>query len=456
MKHSIGTALLVIALTGFATLAEAQTVSWPPPHYAVTNLGTLGGSESNGYGGVTNRDNVTNGGWASGDSFLRGDQTEHAFVWNGVMTDLGTVGGPNSSTPWPQKNTYGLIVGQAQGSQIDPLKENWGVAYGCNTRSGICDGYKHLQFGFLWQNGVMTALPTLGGNNSTATSDNNNNPGYVVGMAETATVDPTCARPQRLDYRAVVYEPHVLPNNTVYYQPHELPMPKSTSDTISVAFGINDNRDVVGLSGTCGTPDTSALGVHALLWPNGLWGVAPSVLPGLGGVMNNGAFVINDSGWIVGISDPPGDQTTHAVLWQKNLQNGEYAAIDLGTLPGDVFSVANDINASGHVVGVSCDANSNCRAFLWERGVGMVDLNSLVGSSLYLTFGGGINDSDEIAGSAFDPSTGDTTAFLASPAPAAQIAGDSARKITLPENVRTSLQRRLHLRPLGGPRTAQQ
>ena len=36
MKRSIGPAMLVIALTGFATLAEAQTlVRAPPPHYAV-------------------------------------------------------------------------------------------------------------------------------------------------------------------------------------------------------------------------------------------------------------------------------------------------------------------------------------------------------------------------------------------------------------------------------------
>ena len=75
MKRSIGPAMLVIALAGFATLAEAQTVSGPPPHYTVINLGTLGGSQSNGYGGVTNN------GWVSGDSYLPGDTTEHAFLW---------------------------------------------------------------------------------------------------------------------------------------------------------------------------------------------------------------------------------------------------------------------------------------------------------------------------------------------------------------------------------------
>jgi probable HAF family extracellular repeat protein len=94
-------------------------VRWPPPHYAVINLGTLGGSGSNGFGGVTNN------GWVSGDSLLSDDATEHAFVWgwrDGAMTDLSTLGGLNSSVPFPQKNTHGLIVGQSQGSQVDPLK----------------------------------------------------------------------------------------------------------------------------------------------------------------------------------------------------------------------------------------------------------------------------------------------------------------------------------------------
>jgi hypothetical protein len=46
------------------------------------------------------------------------------------------------------------------------------------------------------------------------------------------------------------------------------------------------------------------------------------------------------------------------------------------------------------------------------------------------------NEQGEIAGYAFEPSTGDAPGFLAIPAPAAQIAGDSAQKIMLPENIR--------------------
>lgn len=434
MKRSIGPAMLVIALTGFATLAGAQTVHWPPPHYAVINLGTLGGSGSNGYGGVTNN------GWVSGDSFLSGDATEHAFVWrDGVITDLGTVGGANSSTPVPQKDTHGLIVGQSQGSRIDPLGEYWGVAYGCNTPDGKCTGWQNLQFGFVWQKGVMTALPTLGGNNSSALGDNNL--GQVAGWAETGKVlgekpNGVCSPPQQLEIKAVVYGPkrgevHILPT--------------FPGDHLAGALGINDNGDVVGLSGGCFVPDYQNLPAaarHAVLWRNG----RVSDLGGLGGVMNNAAFVINNAGQIVGTSDPTGDATTYAVLWQ----NG--AITNLGTLPGDFSSVAADINAQGQVVGTSCDVNFNCRAFLWDHGV-MIDLKSLVSSPLYLTSAEGINDYGEIAGTAFDPATGDTPAFLAVPSPAAQIAGDSVKKMILPANVRASLQRRLRL---GFGATAQQ
>jgi probable HAF family extracellular repeat protein len=285
MKRNIGPAMLVIALTGFATLAGAQTVSGPP-HYTVTYLGTLGGFSSNGYGGVTNN------GWVSGDSSLPGDKTEHGFVWrDGVMTDLGTLGGANSSTPWAQKNNLGLIVGQAQGSQTDPLGEYWGEAYGClKGADGICDGSHNVQLGFVWRNGVMTALPTLGGNNSTATGANNL--GQVVGWDETATQGKNCAPPQRLEIKAVVYKPVVKPNEPVFYKPYSLPT--FPGDDLAAAFGINDNGDVVGTSGTCGTPDTSALGVHAVFWPSGNGSV--SKLLGLGGVMNNIALVINNGG----------------------------------------------------------------------------------------------------------------------------------------------------------------
>jgi probable HAF family extracellular repeat protein len=451
MKRSIGTAALVIALTGFATLADAQTGS-NPPHYAVAYLPTLGGLSSNGYGGVTNT------GWVSGDSSLSGDTTEHAFVWrDGVITDLRTLGGLNSSTPWAQKNNIGLIVGQAQGSRPDPLGEYWGVAYVC-LNANPCMGWQNLQFGFVWQKGVMTPLPTLGGNNSTATAANNL--GQVVGWDETRKTDSNCVLPQQLEIKAVVYQPVVKPNERVFYKPYALPT--FPGDDLAAAFGINDNGDVVGMSGTCGTPDSYTLGVHAVLWRYG----SVFDLASLGGKTNNAATVINNAGEIVGQSDLPGDVNstrqcadvpgTRAVLWQ----NGKI--INLGTLPGDCLSSASDINSQGQVVGVSCDDSYNCRAFLWDHGV-MMDLNRLItsgsptGSSLYLTGASGINDFGWIAGTAVDLSNQSfTPAFLAKPTPIGQVVADPAPKISLAENVRASLQRRLRLRHFGDYATAQQ
>jgi probable HAF family extracellular repeat protein len=469
MKRNIGTAMLVIALTGFATLAEAQTVSWPPPHYAVTNLGTLGGSQSNGYGGVTND------GWVSGDSYLPGDKNEHAVLWrDGVMIDLGSLAQAPSGVAWPQKNNGGLFVGGTSGPIADPQGENWGVAAVCGTRTGLCIGYQNLSLGFRWQNGVMTPLyPPPGGNNSEATGDNNL--GYVVGLAEPGAVDLKCSTSptnqppypskQKLVINAVVWEPSGnVPTQQL------LPL---GDDDLSAATGINDNGDVVGLSGTCGTPDTSALAKHAVLWPHGPNGYGSAVgLLGLGGEMNNIAIVINDTGLIAGYSDLSGDTepgatpTPHAVLWKKG-PNGKYdAATDLGTLPGDVLSMSQDMNASGQVVGLSCDAGGNCRAFLWENGGGMIDLNSLMVSSLtpprfplYLYQAEGINDSGEIAGSACVPGKSTcegSLAFLAKPVPTGQITGASAQKMTLPANIRASLQRRLRLGHFGVGPTAQQ
>src|SRR5690349_14298678 len=62
----------------------------------------------------------------------------------------------------------------------------------------------HIGVGFVWQGGAMTPLPTLGGNQGFATSVNS--AGQVVGWAETPVLDPTCNLPQRLQFRAVLWD----------------------------------------------------------------------------------------------------------------------------------------------------------------------------------------------------------------------------------------------------------
>lgn len=395
-------------------------------HYSIKNLGNpLGGTDSTALG-------INENGMIVGDSLLPGDAIKHAILWrNEQATDLGTLGGLNSSAV--QVNERGLLTGDAQTSAVDPLGENWGLLFFCTKYP--CQGYQNVVRAFVWRDGVMTALPTLGGNNALpGFTDSVNKRGQVVGFAENNTRDPNCTPPQVLDWEAVIWGPKKG-------EIHELsPLP---GDSIGGAFGINDHGQVVGASGSCATPSFS-LPSHAVLWQNG----TVTYLGGFGGVLSNVAFAINNRGQVVGQSDLSGDTASHAFLWEDGVMT------DLGTLPGDFSSAAQGINDKGQVVGQSCDQSGNCRAFLWQNGV-MIDLNSLIppGSPLYLFYLTHINDRGEIVGQAFDQNTGGSPAFLAIPCDEKNadnedckdtvVRGDTseAPKVALPGNVRKHLQR---------------
>ena len=67
--------------------------------------------------------------WAAGYSRLTGNQNRHAALWrNGSLSDLSTLGGPNSSVTWNVKNTQGIIVGISQTADPEPLGEAWSSA----------------------------------------------------------------------------------------------------------------------------------------------------------------------------------------------------------------------------------------------------------------------------------------------------------------------------------------
>jgi probable HAF family extracellular repeat protein len=184
--------------------------------------------------------------------------------------------------------------------------------------------------------------------------------------------------------------------------------------------------------------------------------------------MSNVAFYINNKGQVVGISDLPGDATGHAFLWENGVLT------DLGTLPGDFYSVAYGINDNSQVVGQSCDVNFNCRAFLWQDGV-MMDLTSLnrASSGLYLVDPADINSRGEIAGQGYDPITGNSPAFLAVPCdekhPAAEGCGTEAAaatgglgesyerpKVILPAKLRGQLHQQRRFGAFGATRVRSQ
>ena len=364
----------------------------PPTQYQVTNLASLGGTVSRG-------NSINNRTWVSGYSNLSGNQSRHASLWlNGSLLDLGTLGGSNSSVAWPVKNDSGLIAGIAQTDTPDPLGEAWSCAAffpGATATGPTC-------LGFVWQSGVMTALPTLGGNNGFATGANNH--GQVVGWAENTVHDPTCVPPQVLQFRAVIWASDGS-------QIHELP--PLPGDTSGAATAINDKGQIVGISGTCDQAVGRFTAAHSVLWENG----TVTNIGDLGGVAWNTPMAINQNGDVVGFAGQPGDDPDnpqlHAFLWTRH-----DGIKDLGALPGDVYSEAHGINERRQIVGISCDAAGSCRAFLWQNGV-MTDLNTLVqtGYADVLTTAQDINDLGQITGRALDPLTGARPAFLATPSP---------------------------------------
>jgi probable HAF family extracellular repeat protein len=180
---------------------------------------------------------------------------------------------------------------------------------------------------------------------------------------------------------------------------------------VSAATEINDQGQVVGISGICADAVGGYSAAHAVLWENG----EPIDLGNLGGVAWNTPMAINHEGEVVGFANlpdgDPGAFNAHAFLWTAG--DGMQ---DLGTLPGDAFSEGLGINDRGQVVGLSCTAGfGSCRAFLWENGV-MTDLNQLApGYAGQFVFANDINDAGEIAGQAVDAETGDAVAFRATP-----------------------------------------
>lgn len=380
MKTSIG---FVAAVLLAARAAPAQDHG---PAYSVVTFPSLGGSASG-------ASSINAAGFVSGISSLAGDQIQHAALWShGQAVDLGALGGPavNSGVAWPNHAAH-AVVGISETSTVDPLGESWSCA-------AFIPSTGHTCVGFVWRNGAMTALPTLGGNNGYAAGANA--AGQVVGWAETPVPDPTCVSPQVLGFEAVLWEPQ---------RNRQVALPPLPGDTASAATAINDRGQVVGISGICQNAVGASSARHAVLWE----GTTPTEIGNLGGVAWNTPAAINQLGQVAGFSDLPGDAPNHpnfhAFLWTKagGIQ-------DLRTLPGDRLSLAYGINDAGQIVGQSI-GSSGSRAFLYQHGA-MVDLNALVppGSPL-LIYANDINDRGEIVGQAYDASSGEFVAFIATP-----------------------------------------
>jgi probable HAF family extracellular repeat protein len=179
---------------------------------------------------------------------------------------------------------------------------------------------------FLYKDGMMKNLGTLGGSNSNAESINEN--GQIVG-------DSTIGESNFI-FHAFLYEDGKMKDLG------------TLGGTNSFAYGINNNGQVVGISYT---DESYMLHAHAFLYEDGTM----KDLGTLGGVHSR-AYAINDKGYVVGSSDTIGDEDTkgtpdavRAFLYDGTKMKDLNDLLPKGS--GWVLHYAYDINSSGQIVG---------------------------------------------------------------------------------------------------------
>jgi probable HAF family extracellular repeat protein len=373
-----------------STESTARSALGDVPAYEITDLPTFGGSFSIGLG-------VNDAGHVGGSSNTA-EEIARAFLWTGGgLRDIGSLGG-NILAIGP--NNRDEMTALAELPEADPDNQDF---CGFGTHRICVAAY--------WRQGEWTRLQELPGPHGlNSVAVNLNDRGQVVGLAETAVRDPSCADAtpfQMHRFVPVVWGP----------KPNEIEvLPLLEGDDVGFSYGINDHDEVVGSTGSCATTSVAGsavlAGPHAVLWNHGV--AIPLDAPGSTNTIST-AYSVNNRGEVVGVS---GATALHAFRWTRHA-----GMQSLGAVEGDAGSIANWINNAGQVVGASCPETPLCkpgadapsRAFLWQRGV-MMDLNALVVGEpkMYLLNALAMNDAGQIVGVGLTPDF-ELHAFLATP-----------------------------------------
>jgi probable HAF family extracellular repeat protein len=343
-----------LILAGFASVADAAVIS---------NLGTLGGSYSRGFG-------INASGQVTGGSNAAGSTSNRGFLYTGgTMYDLGTLGGPI---------TFAFAInasGEVAGSSL------------YSPTSGAQHAF--LYTGIPGAGGMMHDLGTLGGRSSRATALND--AGQVTGNAG---ISMTSTAAHAFRYIGVPGAGGVMQDLG------------TLGGATSRGFGINAAGQIVGDSQITGGSVTT---FHAFLYTGtpGVDGVMTD-LGSLGGTSSAGN-AINAAGQIAGSSQITGSTDYHAFLYTGTPGAGG-TMHDLGTLGGS-SSGGYAINSFGQVVGASdTTGNAAAHAFFYTGTPGvdgvMIDLDAWLdanypaeGANWTLEDASGLTDTGLITGS---------------------------------------------------------
>ena len=285
------------------------------------------------------------------------------------FVDLGTLGGPDSRANGIASN--GWILGHSKPTTGE-------------SRAFVC---------FPPYNDLQSLPPLLQYEPYLHTAHSANSSGVIVGLTQA----------ENLGQRAVMW---------INLQPSELPPLPGYGDT--EALDINDSAVVVG---ACWRgPRTLA----AVRWT----GTVPEELATLANGDQNAARSINAAGAIVGESDNAAG-FMRAVIW-----DGDGSVTDLGVLPGDERSSAQDLNDLGDIVGWSRGPGGD-RAVLWRNGT-ILDLSPMTTARAVNNYGvvvGAVAKFDTIYGRRYAPALWNNARLTELPIPAGQWGFDFALSI---------------------------